>query len=77
MDALAIDAHLQDFHLLAFQAEGHVQSGGQLRHLLAPAAQAFRRAGIAPGDENFAVWTHHLLDFGEGFPFSHNHNFRP
>ena len=55
MDALAIDADLQDLHRLTFQAEGHVQGRGQFRHLLAPAAQTFRGAGVAPGDENLAV----------------------
>ncbi len=43
MDALAIDAHLQDLHLFAFQAEGHVQGRGQFRHLLAAAAHGIPR----------------------------------
>ena len=77
LDALAIDAHLQDLHLFAFQAEGHVQGRSQLRHLLAAAAQTFRGTGVAAGDEKFAIGAHHLLDFGEGFSFSNNHNCRP
>jgi len=43
----------------------------------AAAAEAFGGAGVAPGDENFTVGAHHLLDFGEGFSFTNNHNFRP